>query len=70
MLGGFGNDALRLGRRCRDVRVFAAQRLVQRLSVLSADGVTARDEKRQDVQRQFVGGKLNPTFREKAEQPP
>jgi len=29
--------------------------------------MAARDEKREDIQRQFVGGKLHATFREKAE---
>jgi hypothetical protein len=32
--------------------------------------MAARDEKREDVQRQFVGAKLHPTFREKAENLP
>jgi hypothetical protein len=42
--------------------------MIQRLSVLGAHGVAARDKKRQDVHGQFVGGKLNPTFRPEPEE--
>ena len=62
VLRGFGIDALRLEGRCRDLCDVGTHHMIQRLSVLGAHGIAARDKKRQDVRGQFVGGKLNPTF--------
>jgi len=69
VLRGFGINVLRLESSCRDLCGFATHRVIQRLSVVGAHGVAARDKKRQDVQGQLVGGKLNPTFRREAEGP-
>ena len=69
VLRGFGINVLRLESSCRDLCGFATHRVIQRLSAVGAHGVAARDKKRQDVQGQFVGGKLNPTFRRDAARP-
>lgn len=61
------DSALRPSGGCRGVRVVPRQRFVQRLSVRGPNRMAAGNEKREDVQRQFVGAKLHPTFREKAE---
>jgi len=60
-------SALRPTGACRGLCVVPRKRLVQRPSVRGPNRMAARDEKREDVQRQFVGGKLHTTFREKAE---